>query len=295
MANVAVTNNFSAGTKAQAGQVNTNFADLTTWLNNRNGGSDTWGYMLVSATVANPAEIKSSASSAELDIDCTGTNGTPLLTWRRSGTTYFTAGVDGAASNIFKIGTTALTSNVAMQIPSAGSQVQFAAGSVAAPSISIIGEADSGIFKGGTGQLNMAIDGGSIMYWTAAEVKVFQPFKPNGAGSLSSGDGTDYWNDISYKTLTDRGCLPWADEGVELQDGSIVSDCEALSSIKKHPTKLTVHGLPMLDYSTFPKVSYKKEEKGDDGVEMTSMFGFMIGAIKELHNRVKGLEDGKHS
>ena len=130
-------------------------------------------------------------------------------------------------------------------------------------------------------------------------------FNPSGAGSISSGDGSTYWNDISYKTLTDRGCLPFCDEGVELIDGRVVSDCEALLAIKKHPTKQTIQGLPMLDYKTFPKKSYKKADSrgkilprdendepigGHDGVEMTMLFGVMIGAIKELHSRLKKVE-----
>lgn len=125
------------------------------------------------------------------------------------------------------------------------------------------------------------------------------------AGTQGLGSAVNYWADVSYKTLTDRGCIPWCDEGVELQDGRVVSDTEALLSIQKHPTKITVHGLPMLDYKTFPKVSYKKAavngilierdendepKEGNDGVEMTSMFGIIIGAIKELTLRVKALE-----
>jgi hypothetical protein len=120
------------------------------------------------------------------------------------------------------------------------------------------------------------------------------------------GGATGYFNDISYKTLTDRGCLGWFDEGVELQDGRKVSDTEALLAIKKHSKKKTVYGVEMLDYKTFPKVSYIKARenngalidrneddepvKGVDGVEMTSMFSIMIGAIKELTLRVKALE-----
>jgi hypothetical protein len=77
------------------------------------------------------------------------------------------------------------------------------------------------------------------------------------AGTQNLGDATYYWNDVSYKTLTDRGCLGWFDDGVELQDGRIVSDVEAIKQIKPHPTKKTVYGKPMLDYRTLPKVVYK--------------------------------------
>lgn len=107
---------------------------------------------------------------------------------------------------------------------------------------------------------------------------------PATAAGLNLGDGTLYWNDVSYKTLTDRGCLPWCDDGVLMPDGRTVSDLDALASIRKHPTKMTVHGVPMLDYSSLPVISYKNEYgKGEDGAEMTSLFGIMIGAHKQAY------------
>lgn len=132
-------------------------------------------------------------------------------------------------------------------------------------------------------------------------------------GLQNLGDATYYFNDISYKTLTDRGCLGWFDDGVELQNGTVVSDLEAISQIKKHPTEMTIYGSPKLDYKTFPKVCYKKADDGgkelprdekdnpynidktgkkiysQDGIEMTSMFSIMIGAIKELNNKIEQL------
>lgn len=149
-------------------------------------------------------------------------------------------------------------------------------------------------------------------------------FNPVGGGNRNSGDATDYWADISYKTLTDRGCLGWFDDGVQMQDGTWVSDSEAIMRMTKHPTKLTIYGTPMLDYRSFPKVSFKpamkngkllprdsndepyfidadgKRHKAADGVEMTSVFSIMIGAIKEqqlkiqeLEARIELLESGK--
>jgi len=180
--------------------------------------------------------------------------------------------------------------------------VRTDAGTAAAPSYSWTGDTDTGMYNLAGNTIAWVVAGGGGDRTLSLSATDFEPF---GAGTLSTGNASNYWNDISYKTLTDRGCLPWADDGVELQDGTFVSDAEALSQIRKHPTKLTVHGLPMLDYSTFPKVSYVKasvdgrelprDEKGEpiggsDGVEMTSVFGFMIGSIKELHERVKALE-----
>ncbi|MCF7898838.1 MAG: hypothetical protein K9L31_02720 [Candidatus Pacebacteria bacterium] len=144
---------------------------------------------------------------------------------------------------------------------------------------------------------------------------------PSGTGSYNLGGSARYWNEIHYKTLEDEGCLGWFDEGVEMQDGKKVSDIEAIQAIKKDPTKKTIYGVPMLDYKSFPKVSYKKahthngdlyprdendipyieeynektkkkeRRKLNDSVEMTSVFSIMIGALKELDNRLKLAED----
>lgn len=140
------------------------------------------------------------------------------------------------------------------------------------------------------------------------------------AGGVDLGSSSLYFNEINYKTLTDRGCLGWFDEGVELRDGRKVSDIESIQAIKKHPTDKTIYGADKLDYKTFPKVCYIKakdsngkdlprdkndkpyveeiDENGnkttipaEDGIEMTSLFSIMIGSLKELDNRLKIIED----
>lgn len=120
MANLAITNTFSPNTTIASAQVNTNYSDVKTWLNNRDNGTDFWLNMKVNGTGSNPVEVKSSATSCEVDIDCTGTNGVPFMSYRRSGTIYFSTGVDGADSNKFKIGTTGITTSTRITIDSSG-------------------------------------------------------------------------------------------------------------------------------------------------------------------------------
>ena len=153
-------------------------------------------------------------------------------------------------------------------------------------------------------------DTGSIaldFVWSSSETGKLIPAATDDVIDL--GDSSKFFNDISYKTLTDRGCLGWFDEGVELLDGRKVSDTEALKSIKKDASKMTIYGVPMFDYSTMPKAVYKpapiaevdiyengkirfkKGEKiGVDGAETTALISIMIGAIKELTVRVEDLE-----
>ena len=80
-----------------------------------------------------------------------------------------------------------------------------------------------------------------------------------------------------------------------MQDGRIVSDVQALLEIEKDTEKTTVYGKPMLKYSSLPKSVYKpvdkeKEPDGVEGAETTALISIMIGAIKELGNRVNALE-----
>ncbi len=167
------------------------------------------------------------------------------------------------------------------------------------------GGGDTYIWEGLANDMRYVIGGTDVMFMNVGYALLYISLLCSPGGGCNIGDGTSYWGDISYKTLTDRGCLGWFDTGVELQDGRKVSDTQALKEIKKHPTKKTVYGVPMLNYKTFPKVSYKKADNkgellprdendepigGADGIEMTSMFSIMLGAIKELTLRVEALE-----
>ncbi len=139
--------------------------------------------------------------------------------------------------------------------------------------------------------------------------------RPSGAGVINTGDASDYWNDISYKTLTDRGCLGSFDAGVEMPDGSLVSDTQALKLIRISDEK-TVYGVPRFDYSSMPKAVYRPapvakediyktdsdgkvtteilykagEKMGADGAETTALISIMLGAIIELAGRLEVLE-----
>jgi len=155
---------------------------------------------------------------------------------------------------------------------------------------------------------------GEIYFDQSGRIQFTNHCDPSGAGSYNLGGSTRYWNGVSYKVLYDRGCLGWFDDGVELQDGTKVSDVEAIKAIKKHKTKKTIYGEAMMDYKTLPKVSYtpaadhdgkiykrdkndnpyvmegKKKVMAQDGAEMTSMFSIMLGAIKELSAEIDKLK-----
>lgn len=114
---------------------------------------------------------------------------------------------------------------------------------------------------------------------------------PGVAGTQNLGNATFYWNDISYKTITDRGCIAVFDkkERIEMTDGVMVTAIEALRSMRKHGTKKTPYNKDRADYNHVPKIAHKPATKdthgnplGEDGIEMTAMFSIYQKAITEL-------------
>lgn len=150
--------------------------------------------------------------------------------------------------------------------------------------------------------------------------QVTNHFDPTGSGVYNLGGTTRYWNEIHYVSAVSHSLVSY-DDGVELLDGRKVSDIEAIKNIKAS-TKKSQYGVPYLDKKSFPKniyhpakiaekdmydtekiidkdgnkirkdtLIYKKGEKiGDDGVNETLLMSLVVGALKELDNRLKKLE-----
>lgn len=152
---------------------------------------------------------------------------------------------------------------------------------------------------------------------------------PRSSESYNLGGTDAYWYTTHTKYLDKlEGGFTLYDDGVELQDGRIVSDTEALLSIKAHKSKVSERsGKPEFDKTTLPKdvrriptISNRgnpiikkrgkyiergkvlkdidgKEEMVEEDIEhyesedVFAMMSIMIGAIRELTERVKSLEE----
>ncbi len=172
MAVFARTNTFVSGTSITASGHNTNWDDLTTWLNNRYNGTDTWSFIKVSSTTGNCVDVASSASTTELSINNTATDGDPELTFKLSGSQTHIIGVDDSDSDFLKFATTSITTNVAMQIPSTGSQVLFANGTVLLPSIATFTNPTTGFYRSGSDDLSVSNGAGITCTFTAGHTMV---------------------------------------------------------------------------------------------------------------------------
>jgi len=276
-----------------------------TFLNDRDTGLYLVGTNTIGFSTLGTQRAYMSDSSFVSNLNFYAPNGSatnPSLSFAAdSNTGLYSGGADtlsfsAAGSSVGRFQATSFQSDV---------QFQSAAGTLAAPAYAFTGDTNSGMYLAGGDDVRLGIGGVISLIFQAGATYSNKSINSNGPAGFNLGDAANYWNDVSYKTITDRGCLPFCDDGVELSDGKIVSDTEAIKSIQKHPTKKTVHGLPMLDYKTFPKKAYKPADDNGvliardgndepigaaDGIEMTMMFGVFIGAIKELTNRIEKLE-----
>ena len=156
---------------------------------------------------------------------------------------------------------------------------------------------------------------GYLYFDQSGRLQVSNHFDPTGSGTYNSGGSTRYWNSINAIYFTKQGGFGSFDKGVKLQDGRIVSDTEAILSMKPHPTMISQYGVPRIDPRTIPVPVFKqaadhdgnvfprdendrpytiddngKKVSADDGEDLGAMISIILGAIKELNQRVEVLE-----
>lgn len=312
-----------AGQKAKASEVESKFDWLEGSLVPMNSGATTNAVFDVGTTTA---AWRHGYFTGFVAVGSLPSTSTPSIWFRGSsveGGIGFESTGGGVIIRFFKNTTTII--EIGAGATSATFSLNELSNTGAAPIYRFTGNLITGMGTPSNTQGSLRLFGGGGTYLEFDHSgNIFRPVHGTSAGSVNLGDASNYWGDVSYKTLTDRGCLAWLDDGVECANGTKTTDLKAIMKIKKHPTKQTVYGKPMLDYKSFPKVSYKpavmnlKDQKtrqhsevvlsrdendrpyyidkhgkkvfAEDGIEMTSFFSIMIGAIKELAQKVEALE-----
>lgn len=103
MATASVTYTFAPDTTIFSGEVNTNFSDLVTLLNNYNSGSSEWANVFITSTATTPLKVSGNQSSTVVSIDNTASDGDPALAFLLSGVEVGRMFVDDSDSDRFKI------------------------------------------------------------------------------------------------------------------------------------------------------------------------------------------------
>ena len=237
MAVFAVTNTFASLTTITASAHNTNWSDVTTWLNNRYNGTDTWNFVKVSGTDANPMDVTSSGATTELSINNTATDGDPLLSFKLSGSQTHGIGVDDSDSDALVGGTTAITTNQWLRVPSTGAQAQFNAGTVSIPGVSFIGDSNTGFYSLAADQIGTTLGGTERLSITPSALIVASTQISNQSGSVTA-PSYSFTNDLNlgiYRKSAD--VLGFVTSGVErmtVSDSLVTSIADfAVSALSK--------------------------------------------------------------
>ena len=167
---------------------------------------------------------------------------------------------------------------------------------------SVLGTAATGLKVGPVGTTYVSVSRvGSTGYLTShfgdlrlvanGTIWVENNLNPVGGGSHNMGTSSAYWNEINYKTLTDRGCPIWMDPE---------KATEIMKGIKPHATLKSIHKLEGKEAAQFDQNSLPPDFKPDEGnglkfdLFVYAMYHSMrdlIGRTEELENENKLLKN----
>lgn len=171
MADVAVTNTFTTNTTIASSQVNTNFADLVTYINNRNNGT-AWASFAVTgnATVGGTLGITGATSFLGIASIADGTSLLPSLACSSSANTgiYYVGanrlGLSANGSNVLTLQSGILTVG--------GLVLTSSDGTNSAPVFSWASDLDNGMYRIGTNNVGLAAGGAKVLDLSATVVNV---------------------------------------------------------------------------------------------------------------------------
>lgn len=196
MANLTITNSFTAGTTIVATQVNTNFTDVSSYINARNGGGTDWDFVSSAGLVTAKALVRSND----------GTAATPAYSF----TSDIDMGIfrDSASSSLrVAVGGSVLASFASTGLIVNSSQVFVPDGTAAAPSYSFNNDSDTGIFRGFANDLQIATNGATSVDCFPTGVALHAggssvvtvlagEFKPTSDNAITNGTASLRWSDL---------------------------------------------------------------------------------------------------
>jgi len=198
MANVSVTNTLVNGQVADASQVNTNFSDLVSYINNRNDASATWDALRVTTSSVVPAIFNNSTGANAIAqfqdngstvvsigdggvVDITTAAGVPLTVDNSSGANSIFIAQDNNSA-VFTIANGGNITATGVYLGPAGA--------VGAPTISFSGNSNTGIYNPAANQLSISCGGTQIVNVLGTGVVVTGALVSPTAGTFAL-DGTN--------------------------------------------------------------------------------------------------------
>lgn len=147
MANLQISKGWSDGSVLTKALLDTSMDDISTWLNARDNGTSDWLNVSISATVATPLSVTSSASTTTIKINNTATDGDPKVSFQLSGSEKLGMYIDDSDSDFFKCDDAGGT-RLLIRTDSTGG-ISVGDGSAAMPGITFLGSTSkqTGFYK----------------------------------------------------------------------------------------------------------------------------------------------------
>jgi len=186
MATLAITNTFTTGTTIIAAEVNTNFTDISSYINARNNGTTDWDFMSSAGLVTAKDGVRSSDENATAPAySFTSDTDTGLF---RSTTNTLDLSTGGTTR--FTLNTTGLTTTLPFL---------SAAGTASAPTYTFSGDNNTGMYNVGANVIGFST--GTVNAFTIAETQTRSLSGSTATPSISFIDDT---NSGMYNISADR-------------------------------------------------------------------------------------------
>lgn len=227
MANVAVTNTFSAGTVIVSSQVNTNFSDLVNYINNRNGGGTAWDVLSVAGTSTLTGNVTFSA----VMLGAAGSLAAPAYSFTGDSNTGM---YNISADRISFVANGISRLEVYAYVQAMTSGFLTVDGLVGTPSISFSGDTDTGFYRTTSNQIRAAAGGVALFAADSGS------FDVSGSAQFRTADGAVGAPAYSFSNDIDTGFYSSAANAMRFVTGG-VGAMTLDSDVTASNTRMTIY------------------------------------------------------
>jgi hypothetical protein len=171
-------------------------------------------------------------------------------------------------------------------------------GSAAFPAYSWSTDTNTGMYRDAADTIGFSTGGTARFGIDGTYITCARTVVPSSAAGYNLGNATYYWNDISYKTATDRGCIVEVDKQ---EAKALLKKAKGVEHSERTPMKKYKDlGMKILRYKDFPSWCYDdgkhidertgEELQGEEGLDISAVISLLISLVKDQDERLDALE-----
>lgn len=139
-------------------------------------------------------------------------------------------------------------------------------------------------------------DSGYIDFNESGRIQVNQSFDPASGSTYALGGSSRYWQDVHTVNITkyEGGSWGFFDRGVEMQDGRVLSDTEAILAMEENLDQINSYGATTYKLDSLPKVMRVKPKNKETGEVLEKDENGEYFSISRRLKRIIKDKDGKY-